>query len=115
LPVAGDHVERNVEQQEQDPSSLLSLYRELLTLLRARPTLSLGSYASFDAGPSVLGYVRNHGSVRDVVLLNIGARRERVILPPEVRSVRVLLATTGRREIGAELLPDEGLVLTVTD
>jgi alpha-glucosidase len=115
LPIAEDYAQRNVELQQGDPGSLLALYRDLLALRRARPTLSLGSYASFDAGDEVLGYVRSHGTDRDIVLLNVGSRRERLTLPPDVGAARVLLSTMGRQELGAELLADEAVLLTVSD
>jgi alpha-glucosidase len=115
LPLAADYARCNVELQRGDPGSLLALYRELLALRRARPTLSLGSYSSFAAGANVLGYVRSHNADRDIVLLNVGSRSERVTLPRDVKAARLLLATSGRTELGLELLPDEAVLLTVTD
>jgi len=40
----GEFVSRNVAVQSQDPESLLSLYRRLVRLRRAQPTLSVGSF-----------------------------------------------------------------------
>jgi alpha-glucosidase len=122
LPLAGDASSNNVESQRRDPGSLLALYRTLLALRRARPTLALGSFASFDCGPNVLGYVRTHGRQRDVVLLNLGSAREPIALPTGFAGARRLLSTSlegGRgalgSELGPELGPDEALVLALSD
>ena len=84
-----------------------------MALRRARPTLSLGSYAELDSGASVLGYVRARDGMRDVVLLNLGARRERVSMP-ELAGQKLLLSTHVDRSGGAfdgTLEPDEAVVL----
>ena len=113
LPLSADYSGLNVEVQQAEPRSMLSLYRSLLALRRARPTLSLGSYAELDSGASVLGYVRARDGMRDVVLLNLGARRERVSMP-ELAGQKLLLSTHVDRSGGAfdgTLEPDEAVVL----
>jgi alpha-glucosidase len=118
LPVSADYARNNVESQQQDPDSMLSLYRSLLALRRTRPTLSLGSYLPLALGPSVLGYVRAHGGTEDAVLLNLSSAPQHVSLPSSIQGARTLLSThparAGRR-VAFELLPDEAVVLAVSE
>ena len=44
LPLHPGYVQRNVESQSKDPSSLLNLYKELIRLRRSLPTLQHGSF-----------------------------------------------------------------------
>jgi alpha-glucosidase len=114
LPVAEDYARCNVDIEQPDPESMLSLYRALLALRRARATLAVGSYQSFDAAPHVLGYLRLHGGRRDAVLLNLGAARERVHLPVGEERASILLSTHRARSgmpFDAELEPNEAVVL----
>jgi alpha-glucosidase len=114
LPLAADYRGQNVESQQQDPGSMLSLYQALLALRRARPTLSIGSYEALVSQPDVLGYVRSHAGQRDGVLLNLSATPQRLALPTWLERAPVLLSTHAGR-VGtawdAQLLPDEALVV----
>jgi alpha-glucosidase len=115
LPLSDDYATFNVEHERQDPASMLSLYRGLLSLRRARATLHIGDYASLDTPPAVLGYVRSSGGERDAVLLNLGASSERVALP-EIEQARVLLSTHTLgvgSEFNGVLQPDEAVVLAL--
>jgi glycosidase len=118
LPVSADYQQNNVESQQQDPESMLSLYRALLTLRRTRPALSMGSFLPLEPAPSVLGYLRTHGQSRDAVLLNLSSAPQRVALPSAVERAMVVLSThparAGRR-FGSDLLPDEAVVLAVSE
>jgi alpha-glucosidase len=96
LPIAADYERNNVEQQRDDSASMLSLYRALLALRRARPALSIGSFGALDAGPRVLAYLRIHEGQRDAVLLNLGGEAEAVEQLGFGRA-RVLLSTRPRR------------------
>jgi alpha-glucosidase len=53
----------NVADQEQDPTSLLNLCRELIAARRAHPELSRGSYASLDAPSGVWAWERGRMTV----------------------------------------------------
>ncbi len=50
LPVNSDYASRNASAQERDPASLLSWYKALIALRRARPELREGAIAFLDAG-----------------------------------------------------------------
>ena len=74
LPVADDYAERNVAQQENDPTSILNLYRVLTDLRRSEPALSVGDYVSVDTGNNdVFAYRRMaEGADHFLVVLNFG-------------------------------------------
>ncbi|HMQ55486.1 MAG TPA: alpha-amylase family glycosyl hydrolase, partial [Anaerolineae bacterium] len=76
LPLAADYADRNVAQQEADPTSMLSLFRALTTLRRAEPSLHLGAYTAVETGSDeVLAYLRSAPD-QDyfLVVLNFGTR-----------------------------------------
>ena len=72
LPVSDDHAAVNVREENNDPSSSLSLYRKLLQLRRAHPSLSLGEYEPIAATGDLLAYVRRTKEERLLVVLNLG-------------------------------------------
>jgi alpha-glucosidase len=72
LPLAPDHVERNVERQQADPRSLHSLYRTLLALRRREPALHAGAIESVQAAGDCLWFDRVSGTSRLRVLINFG-------------------------------------------
>jgi alpha-glucosidase len=70
LPLGADHEQRNVERQATDPRSLLSMYRELLTLRRREPALHAGVLESVAAAGDCLAFERVAGTSRLRVELN---------------------------------------------
>ncbi|MBX6320654.1 MAG: DUF3459 domain-containing protein [Rhodospirillaceae bacterium] len=114
LPVGPDQETVNVEAQAADPRSMLSLYRALIALRRARPALSVGAYAEAHADEAVLAYWRNWGDRRLLVALNL-TDRPRTLDPPPGGG-RVLLSTHMDREqepVGQRLAlrADEGVIV----
>jgi len=69
-----DYREVNVERQEKDPSSLLSLYRALFALRKKHEALSLGKTAMLAAPPGLLVYSRSCGSELFLVVLNFSGK-----------------------------------------
>ena len=117
LPVAADYERNNVEAQQRDPESMLSLYRALLALRRASPALSLGSFLPLDPAPNVLGYLRTHAERCNAVLLNLSPSPQRLALPGAVERAKIVLSTHPGRvdeRFGTRLLPDEAVVLAVS-
>ncbi|HWT22024.1 MAG TPA: alpha-amylase family glycosyl hydrolase [Solirubrobacteraceae bacterium] len=110
LPLADGAAALSVAAQRDDPASLLSLYRRLLSLRRADPALALGSWELLRAEDGVLAYARALGERRVVVALN---------LTPEPAAVtaggEVLLGTHGDRAARAagelRLAGDEAVLL----
>ena len=74
LPLAGDYVAVNVTTQRDDRRSMLSLYRSLIDLRRAKPALSVGTYTPVTATGDLLAYVREGGGRRFLVALNLGGQ-----------------------------------------
>jgi len=74
LPLAADYATRNVAAQQDDPTSMLSLFRALAALRRAEPALNRGEIELVDVGARhVLAYRRTHeGGDGFLVLLNLG-------------------------------------------
>ena len=85
LPVATDHVLRNVEMQQADGGSMLAFTRALLHLRRGSSALSLGSYTSIDVGDDrVLAYQRSSGDERIICVLNLSAQIVTIDVPGEI-------------------------------
>ncbi len=88
LPLSKDIALVNVAAEREDTASMLSLYRALITLRRARPELALGGYRLVSAADDLLVYAREHQDQRLLVALNLGMASVSL----EVRG-RVLLST----------------------
>ena len=104
--------------QTADPASLLSLYRDLLTLRRTHPCLVEGDYMSIDAGPDLYAYRRSTADATVVVVLSFADEPRRLTLD-EPAAGRVLIGTHGPaggevRLDGLELLPDQALVVELS-
>ncbi|SDD31754.1 alpha-amylase family glycosyl hydrolase [Belnapia rosea] len=117
LPLADDWTSLNVAAQERDASSMLSLYRALLTLRRAEPALSAGAYGSVVVGaPDVLAYDRwDEATGRRLrIALNLGDGPQ--MLAGFAPGARVLLSShlderSGPIQGAMRLRPAEGVVL----
>ncbi|HET8776088.1 MAG TPA: alpha-amylase family glycosyl hydrolase [Candidatus Limnocylindria bacterium] len=114
LPLAADAPSVNVAGQAEDPDSLLSLTRRLITLRREHPVLHRGDFEAFGpTPPGTYAFRRISADGQLTIALN---------LTPEPRTIpgagpgRVLIGThpdrDGTREPGMlELRPSEALVL----
>jgi glycosidase len=72
----------SLEEEAQDPESLLRVYRRLGQLRRATPALRIGSQAIVPvASPRVLAFERREGSRRVVVVANLGGADENAVVP----------------------------------
>ena len=100
---------------DQDPMSILSLHRQLLSLRKHYPSLTAGCYRPLRAAGDLLMYIRTYASAAPIlVALNLGPT-------PQIGEVenfrgRVLLSTLGKRggdDVGSRfaLRPNEGLVI----
>jgi alpha-glucosidase len=70
LPPAEDAALRNVAVEREDPDSMLSLHRDLLSLRRAEPALSTGEHCTVAVDGDVLAFERGG---RFLVAVNFGA------------------------------------------
>jgi len=119
LPVQPDHKTVNVQVEEQDPTSILSLYRRLIALRRAEAALNIGAYVPVMATEAVLLYVRESDSTRYLVALNLSSAPVTVTCPAAYRPGTVALSTWLDREGEAvetdiPLRADEGLLIRVS-
>ncbi len=108
LPLAPDAGSVNVAVQRDDPGSLLSLYRALLSLRRACPALHLGAYETLAVQGGALAYERSHGDQRLVVAVNLADVAQEVVLDGVVGRIRLTTASAapgghfdGRLVLGA--------------
>jgi alpha-glucosidase len=112
LPLGSDHTLVNVAAQEQHESSLLHLYRRLISLRRTHPMLVSAKMFSVVADKNLLRYERDGEGERLLILLNLG--NDSVQAETEVG--RVIAATRSDREAEqvdafVELRGSEGLII----
>jgi alpha-glucosidase len=120
LPLSADWHSVNVAAQERDASSMLWLYRALLTLRRAEPALSVGAYSSVAVNEDdVLAYERqDEATGRQLrIVLNLGNQPR--ALEDFAPGARTLLSTRlgERRETirgAVRVAPNEGVVLELS-
>ena len=112
LPL-GDFARVSVAAQRDDPASLLTLHRRLISLRDAESALALGDWTPVDAEGDVLAYVRSGEGTRFLVALNLGPNRARLAgdWDGEV-AISTHADADGRAVRGAvELRGDEGVAV----
>jgi alpha-glucosidase len=118
LPVAANYRALNVAAQEDDPASMLNLYRALARLRRAEPALAVGAYVGVETAVSdIFAYRRTSPDGDDfLVVLNFGSEA-RVVDVSGVGGTAVVAIASDMQRSGPVNLsalplgPDEGLVL----
>ncbi|PZS36669.1 MAG: alpha-amylase [Pseudonocardiales bacterium] len=123
LPLGLDTAHSNVASQTDDPTSMLTLTRTLLTLRRAYPALAIGDYEPLDDLPDgVLGYLRvsPDASPSVIVLLNFTDTEltldpDRLPMPPLPDGRRPLLSTIGGTSttVPSRLSAHQGLLIAL--
>jgi alpha-glucosidase len=93
LPVSDDYQVVNVQAEELDLHSMLSLYRQLLQLRRAHPALSIGDYVPIAMTGDLLAYIRRTADERFLVALNLGSEPYALSLTSLGVSGRPVLST----------------------
>ena len=73
LPLGPDHAGLAVDRQQDDPSSMLMLTRELLALRNMSDVLLLGDMRVIEASEALLVFERSHGSEHLLCAFNLGA------------------------------------------
>jgi alpha-glucosidase len=119
LPLPNDYGAVNVDTEQRDPGSFLSLYQRLLAMRRSHPALSMGEYFPVSASGEVLAYIRHAGGKRMLIALNLSDHP--CMLPLEALGLRgrALLSTHLDREdelisTTLELRSNEGLIVEIT-
>lgn len=121
LPQADGFEKTNVSRQIEDPTSILSLYRNLLTLRHEHMVLQVGDYCAIDTDTSsCFTYLRFNKSSRLLIILNFSSLQVRPKLSPELKTGHVLLSTRGNHhyDINFEALmlnPYEGMIVDIAE
>jgi oligo-1,6-glucosidase/alpha-glucosidase len=113
LPLHEDWRTRNVKVQNDDPHSMLSLYRALLDLRRSEPALSVGYWHPLDGSEHVLAFERRHDRTRIQIWLNLTGTERRI--DEMAVGGRLLLSTLGSNPPSGWLRPDEGVIVKMED
>ncbi|MGC2251716.1 MAG: alpha-amylase family glycosyl hydrolase [Acidobacteriaceae bacterium] len=113
LPLGEDLRTVNVAVEQTDSSSILTLYRELITLRKNHPTLVSGKLSELHVENNILRF-RRSGPEEIEVILNLSREETSVHTP----SGRLLLGTRVDREAktggSSALHPGEGVVFLLT-
>lgn len=121
LPITMEHSKNNVEAQQNEPRSFLSLTRSLLALRKRHSSLQTGEYLSLYAPGNLFCFRRYSGDEDLVVALNLDAHERDWMLPKEYRHrSTVLLSTAMDRQGGRlgeylQLRGNEGVILRLLD
>jgi alpha-glucosidase len=119
LPVANDYAVKNVANERENPTSMLTLYRRLIALRRREAALSVGRYRGIQADGEVISYVREEGERRFLVVLNLLSRPQSVSIKSMRSHGRLVLSTYLDREDEAiddtiMLRADEGIIVDLS-
>jgi len=88
LPLNPDQVKRNVRSHEGQMRSLLTFYRNLITLRRSTPALQQGAWTPVINGRNgILAYLRIHTNEKMLVVLNFKAKRQTISLTEYISGV----------------------------
>lgn len=111
LPL-GEHATLNVAAQQDDPQSMLNLYRKLISLRRAHPVLVGGALQSVEAQGNLLRYERIGGSEHLLVALNMGSVPVTTTTQAGAFLASTLVERDGQRVDGpVSLAPGEGCII----
>lgn len=78
--------EINAAQQENDPHSVLNLYRRMIRLRRDHPVLTLGTYEPvLDEHEHIYAYLRENDEESWLIVLNFSSTPTQVELPSDLR------------------------------
>jgi alpha-glucosidase len=106
----------NVEVLEQDPTSILHLYRRLIQFRRAHPALVSGTLKLVKADDHLLSFQRDGENERFLVLLNLGYESVQFSLENATIAISTHLDREAQSVHGSVgLRPAEGIVLQLTD
>ena len=119
LPLNADSATVNVASQQENPSSMLALTKQLIQLRRETAALNQGSYRTLPAPEGVLAYERRHGSQRCQIVLNMTDEPQTWYFAAEGKSITLLLSTEAGElptivEGTLTLRSNEGVILSIS-
>jgi alpha-glucosidase len=92
LPVPAAHLDRAVDRQDGDPSSMIGHYRKMLAFRRSHPALVAGAIEFLDADDDVLAFVRTNDDDKLLCVFNFGEGPAEWPIPLELGSPRIVEA-----------------------
>jgi alpha-glucosidase len=112
LPLGPDYQVVNAEAEKQDPTSILSLYRDLLGLRRRHYAFSIGSFRILSAADDVFVYERRYGDEGFVIALNF-SHEERPLPSLHLSDTSEVMVSTVAQHTPnlLKLRADEGLII----
>jgi alpha-glucosidase len=111
LPFPPTPGRRNVATLREDPTSILHLYRDLLSARRASPALQVGGWRALDAPEQVLAYERISGDDRRLVVVNFRDGEEAEVDLDGGLTVEVASDRIGEGEPFGGLVPPSAAVV----
>lgn len=81
LPVSADYPARNVATLDNQPDSILNLYRRLVWYRRQHDSLAIGDYQSIESPEGTYVYLRQHANESHVIALNFTDSAKHITLP----------------------------------
>ncbi len=81
LPVAAEHLDLAVHEQEADPDSTLAFYRAMLAFRRDQTALRKGKLEILDADDGHLSFLRSHGNQMIFCAFNLTPEEQPLNLP----------------------------------
>lgn len=116
LPVEAGYASRNVKAQDAEPASMLNLYRRLLQIRQASPSLHSGGYEALDISvENCFVYRRQVQGETRIAALNFSSESRQVSIPGK-KSGTIILSTHMDRQEAVDLnaltlRPFEGVLL----
>jgi len=89
----GDQSKNNVSVQEKDQSSILNVYKKLISLRNNEPVLQYGRYSKLELSGECISFTRNYDGKNITVVANFG------------KSIAIKLPTSAKILLGETLLP----------
>lgn len=113
LPIGPGHDECNVENETQDPVSMLQLYKNLIALRRSEPALGVGVLRPMKRDGNVLKFTREQDGRRLLILANMSDRARRLDMPGGTILLSTYLDDGRYSDGGLRLRPFEGAVIAL--
>ena len=116
LPLSSSYTSKNVATLRNDPTSLLNLYRHLLSIRRQYVALNSGAFRLIGVQGHAIIYERTAASERIIICLNFRDLEQRISVR-EFAEATILASThDDRADLDSDftLRPDEGLIALVS-